>query len=233
MLNVMIIQIPCQKIWIMTMGSWLSRKDKKCPRMSQSFEDFPWWKVCRSLKGYCCLCHNLPWLCHNQSPAKKRGPRRPRKNADSNVFLAWTQAKTWVKKFIPWMVHSSFSHCANYGAWPWQESHSFVALGFVLLHKMIQSYQLLHYASECYRHLWDQGPAKPLPWQTTQSHTTQFHLDIIHQVQCYFCQWWPISSPMPGHITLKDHIIIQELFKRSPVGFWKSTENWSRSGLQE
>jgi len=26
-------------------------------------------------------------------------------------------------------------------------------------------------------------------------------------------------SPMLGHITLKDHIIILELFKRSPVGF--------------
>jgi len=39
---------------------------------------------------------------------------------------------------------------------------------------------------------------------------------------------------MLGHITLKDHAIIQELFKRSPVGLLlKSTGNWSRSGLQE
>jgi len=42
-----------------------------------------------------------------------------------------------------------------------------------------------------------------------------------------------MSSTMLRHITLKDHIIIQELFKRSPVGFLKSTGNQSRSGLQE
>jgi len=40
---------------------------------------------------------------------------------------------------------------------------------------------------------------------------------------------------MLGHITLKDDIIIQELFKVSPVGFLlNSTGNKSRrSGLQE
>jgi len=39
---------------------------------------------------------------------------------------------------------------------------------------------------------------------------------------------------MLGHITLKDHLIILELFKRSPVGFLiKPTGNWSRSGLQK
>jgi len=39
---------------------------------------------------------------------------------------------------------------------------------------------------------------------------------------------------MLGHMTLKHHIIIQELFKRSPVGFLlKSTGNPSRSVVQE
>jgi len=39
---------------------------------------------------------------------------------------------------------------------------------------------------------------------------------------------------MLGCITLKDNIIIQELFRRSAVEYVpKSTENQSRSGLQE
>jgi len=106
-----------------------------------------------------------------------------------------------------------------------QESHRFVCSWFC-------SHPTELSIPNNYSILQDQGQDSCLPWQITRF-TTQTHHDITHMCDIIFIQCWPISSTMLGDITLKDHIIIQQLFQRSPVEFApESTGNCSRSGHQ-
>jgi len=68
-----------------------------------------------------------------------------------------------------------------------------------------------------------------------QASPHKFTMISLTSVTLFSCNDGPyLASTMLGHITLNDHIIIQELFKRSSVGFLlKSTEKHSRSRLQD